>query len=102
MRRDDDLTHYEKCLVELYESDPGVAYDLNQDELQTLMGLVGEEDPVIDAILKNSGASKLERAEQLGCRESDFDYEDDLPDEATQREQWRSLWAKNPEGGDKW
>lgn len=77
MRRDQDLSHYEECLIKLYESDPSVTYSLTQDELQTLLGLVGEDEAIIDAILKNSGASKRERAEQLGLRESDFDYEDD-------------------------
>ena len=54
MRRDENLSHYESCLLDLYERDPGVTYDLTQDELLTLLGLVGEEDSVVDAILKNS------------------------------------------------
>ena len=76
MRRDENLSHYERCLLDLYERDPGVTYDLTQDELLTLLGLVGEEDSVVDAILKNSGASKRERAEQLGLSEEDFNNED--------------------------
>jgi hypothetical protein len=63
-------------MIELYESDPSIAYDLNPDEQQTLLALVGEDEVVIDAILKNSGASKKARAEAIGVQESDFDYED--------------------------
>ena len=104
---DPRLSHYERCLVGLYEQDPSVTYDLNQDELQTLLGLVGEEDSVIDAILKNSGASKRERAEQLGLQESDFDYEDveddgNAPilevDNIEVPNVWSSLWGKIPNG----
>jgi hypothetical protein len=76
MRRDQELSHYERCMIELYESDPSIAYDLNPDEQQTLLALVGEDEVVIDAILKNSGASKKARAEAIGVQESDFDYED--------------------------
>lgn len=76
MRRNQELSHYEQCLIGLYDSDPSVTYVLNQDELYTLMGLVGEDECIIDAILKNSGASKKARAEAIGVQESDFDCED--------------------------
>jgi hypothetical protein len=74
--RDQDLSHYERCMVDAYDRDPSFAYELNPDEQQTLLALVGEDEVVIDAILKNSGASKKARAEAIGVRESDFDYED--------------------------
>lgn len=73
----EQLTHWEKCLVDLYDQDPGVVYSLNQEELQALLSLVGEDEPIIDAILKNSGATKKQRAAAIGVRERDFDYEDE-------------------------
>jgi hypothetical protein len=99
MRIPHDLSHYEQCLVDLYKNDPGVTYSLNDYELRTLMSLVGEDECIVDAILKLGGASKEERAEQLGLQVSDFDHEDfdagiNVPSEDEQREQWRSLWTK--------
>ena len=76
MRRPNDMTDYERLIFEAFERDPGIAYDLSDDEQQILLGLVGEQDSLVDAIMKNSGASKRARAEMLGCNESDFDYED--------------------------
>jgi hypothetical protein len=105
MRRDENLSHYESCLLDIYEGDPGVTYDLTQDELLTLLGLVGEEDSVVDAILKNSGASKRERAEQLGLSEADFDNEDREGDQpihsvsvSEEKKNWQSLWKSTPSG----
>tara|TARA_Y100000310_G_C20257717_1_gene612146 strand:- start:68 stop:271 length:204 start_codon:yes stop_codon:yes gene_type:complete len=61
-------------IFEQYERDPSIAYELGHDDLYRLMWQFGEQEPIIDAILVASGASNQERAEQLGCSPSDFDY----------------------------
>ena len=57
--QNDTLTHYEQCLVDLYKGDPGITYDLNEEELWALAGLVGEDECIIDAILKKSREMNL-------------------------------------------
>lgn len=62
-------------LVRLYRTDPGTPYDMTKGELQRLLAEVGEEEPVIDAILKLGGASSAERAEWLGVTTEDIDWD---------------------------
>jgi hypothetical protein len=63
-------------IFEMYRLDPGVAYELTYDELVQLQGKFGEMEPIIDAMMRLSGASRAARAEQLGCSVDDFWYED--------------------------
>lgn len=72
-------------LVRLYRMDPGTPYDMTNDELQRLLAEVGEEDAVVDAILKLGGASSAERAENLGVSVEDIEW--DAPTE--RRKFWR-------------
>lgn len=71
------MTRDERAMVTKYHEDPSSAYSMTGEELQYLLSLVGEDEPIIDAILKNSGATKAQRAAAIGLRESDFDYEDE-------------------------
>lgn len=59
-------------LVETYRMDPGSPYSMTEEELQRLLGAVGEEEPVVDAVLKLGGASKETRARAIGANPEDF------------------------------
>jgi hypothetical protein len=60
------------ALVERYEMDPGIVYELTAQELQVLLSEVGEMEPVVDAINVLSGASVEQRARDIGCMPEDF------------------------------
>ena len=60
------------ALVERYEMDSGITYELSAQELQVLLAEVGEMEPVIDAINVLNGASVEQRAADIGCNPEDF------------------------------
>ena len=60
------------ALVERYEMDPGIVYELTAQELQVLLSEVGEMEPVVDAINVLNGASIEQRAQDIGCMPEDF------------------------------
>ena len=64
-----------KALVERYEMDSGITYELSAQELQVLLTEVGEMEPIIDAINVLNGASIEQRAADIGCDPEDFAYE---------------------------
>ena len=68
-------------LTQRYEQDPGIVYELTSDELQILLGVVGEMEPIIDAINVLNGASIEQRAKDIGCEPEDFDPYDSDDDE---------------------
>lgn len=55
-----------ESLVTRYMRDPSVVYDYSERELRLLMSAVGEEEPIVDAILALGGAGDAARAEALG------------------------------------
>ena len=55
-----------ESLVARYMRDPSVVYDYSERELRLLMSAVGEEEPIVDAILALGGAGDAARAEALG------------------------------------
>ena len=62
-------------LVQRYERDSSSVYDMTHEQLQFLLGEVGEMEPIIDAINVLNGASVEQRARDLGCDPEDFAYE---------------------------
>jgi hypothetical protein len=66
-----DLETY--VLVQRYEQDSSVAYELTSDQLYKLMHVVGEMEPIIDALNVLSGATVEHRALDIGCRPEDFE-----------------------------
>jgi hypothetical protein len=66
-------------LVERFRRDPSSPYNMTMDELQTLLAEVGEQEPVVDAILRLGGAPDTERAAQLGVSVEDINWDDDKP-----------------------
>jgi len=73
------VTHAEELyLREMYEQDSSFAYACSDDDLDKLLSLFGEMEPIIDAMNVRSGASIEQRARDIGCRPDDFDsYDDD-------------------------
>jgi hypothetical protein len=61
-------------LIDAYTDDPGLPYGLEISDLRRLLALVGEDEPIIDAILVLGDASVEERAEAIGCSPDDFYY----------------------------
>lgn len=70
-----DLETY--VLVQRYEQDSSVTYELTSDELYKLMSVVGEMEPIIDALNVMNGATNEQRAEDIGCHPDDFKMHDD-------------------------
>jgi len=71
-----DLETY--VLVQQYEQDSSVAYELTSDELYKLMAVVGEMEPIIDALNVMNGETNEQRAKDIGCHPDDFKtYDDD-------------------------
>ena len=60
-------------LVDSYNRDSSITYELAYDELFVLLGELGEMEPIIDAINVLNGASVEQRARDIGCSPSDFD-----------------------------
>ena len=48
---------------------------MTHEQLQFLLGEVGEMEPIIDAINVLNGASVEQRARDIGCDPEDFAYE---------------------------
>ena len=68
-----DMTEEEvDTLVQRYEMDSGITYDLTGEELLALLQAVGEMEPIIDAINVLNGASVEQRAADIGCDVEDF------------------------------
>ena len=55
----------------MYRLDPGSAYDMTYDELIKLKNRFGEDETIIDAMLRAGNASDEERLEALGLPPSD-------------------------------
>tara|TARA_Y100001963_G_scaffold121329_1_gene169806 strand:+ start:519 stop:746 length:228 start_codon:yes stop_codon:yes gene_type:complete len=64
-----------KALVERYEMDSSIAYEVTADELDVLLNALGEMEPIVDAINVRAGASIEQRAADIGCDPEDFAYE---------------------------
>ncbi len=64
-----------QALVERYDRDASIAYDLSGQELDALLTEKGELEPIVDAINALSGVSLLQRADDLGCDLMDFFYD---------------------------
>jgi hypothetical protein len=62
---------YDAMLVQAYRGDPGTPYSMDMPTLRRLLDLVGEEDPVIDAIAKLEGQSVAARAALIGVKPSE-------------------------------
>jgi len=68
-----DMTEEEvDTLVQRYEMDSGITCDLTGEELLALLQVVGEMEPIIDAINVLNGASAEQRAADIGCDVEDF------------------------------
>ena len=61
-----------QALVERYECDSSIAYDVSDDELDVLLNALGEMEPIVDAINVRAGASTEQRAADIGCSPEDF------------------------------
>ena len=72
----------EYVLRERYNRDSSIVYDLSESDLRTLLCVVGEEEPIIDALNVLSGASIEQRARDIGCHVDDFWYESNRDGEA--------------------
>ena len=68
-------------IVQRYEQDPGVVYEMTGDELEILLQELGELEPIIDAINVLNGASIEQRARDIGCQPEDFWYENHCSDD---------------------
>ena len=76
------MTHAEELyLKEMYEQDTSFAYACSNDDLERLLSLFGEMEPIIDAMNVRSGASIEQRANDIGCQVEDFWYETMSDDE---------------------
>jgi hypothetical protein len=61
-----------RALIERYEMDSSIAYDVTDDELDVLLNSLGEMEPIVDAINVRAGASIEQRAADIGCDPEDF------------------------------
>ena len=66
----------ELYLRESYNQDSSFAYSCSDDDLDRLLCLFGEMEPIIDAMNVRSGASVEQRARDIGCLPGDFRYAD--------------------------
>jgi hypothetical protein len=73
------MTPAEKLWLEtMYNQDSSFAYECSDDDLNRLLTLFGEMEPIIDAMNARSGVSLEQRASDIGCQVEDFDqYNDD-------------------------
>ena len=55
-----------------YEGDPSFAYECSDDDLNMLLNIFGEMEPIIDALNVRAGASVDDRARDIGCSPEDF------------------------------
>jgi hypothetical protein len=68
-----DLETY--VVVERYKQDSSIVYELSDEDLDRLLNVMGEMEPIIDAINVRNGASVEQRAQDIGCDPEDFAYE---------------------------
>ncbi len=61
-----------KALVERYDRDSTVTYELTSEELDVLLTERGELEPIVDAINVLCNASLEQRASDIGCDVMDF------------------------------
>ena len=80
-----------KALVERYWSDSSITYGLTHEELNVLLEEVGEMETIIDAINEKNGATYEERAEDIGCDASDFNYEKNWTGTSFVRDWWTEI-----------
>ena len=66
-----DLETY--VVVERYKQDSSIAYELSDEDLDRLLNVMGELEPIIDAINVRNNASIEQRARDIGCSPEDFD-----------------------------
>ena len=66
----------ELYLKEMYDRDPSFAYECSDRDLQVLLSIFGEMEPIVDAINVKCNASLEHRARDIGCTPEDFmEYE---------------------------
>jgi len=81
-----------KTLVERYEMDSSITYELTGEELEALLQAVGEMEPIIDAINVLNGASVEQRAQDIGCHPSDFrEWDDNEVVAVSELEYWAGM-----------
>ena len=61
-------------LKTMYEQDSSFAYECSSDELNFLIGVFGEMEPIIDAMNVSCDASIEQRARDIGCHPDDFHW----------------------------
>ena len=67
------MTPAEKLWLEtMYNQDSSFAYECSDDDLNRLLTLFGEMEPIIDAMNARSGVSLEQRASDIGCQVEDF------------------------------
>jgi len=62
----------ELYLEEMYNRDSSFAYECSSEDLERLLLIFGEMEPIIDAFNVRSGASIEQRALDIGCSPDDF------------------------------
>ena len=62
----------ELYLREMYDRDPSFAYECSYKDLEKLLRIFGEMEPIIDAFNVRAGASDEKRASDIGCSVEDF------------------------------
>jgi len=62
----------ELYLREMYDRDPSFAYECSHKDLERLLSIFGEMEPIIDAFNVRAGASDEKRASDIGCSVEDF------------------------------
>jgi hypothetical protein len=80
-----------KALVERYWNDSSITYGLTHEELNVLLEEVGEMETIIDAINAKNGATHEERARDIGCGASDFNYEKNWTGTSFVRDWWTEI-----------
>lgn len=60
-----------------YEQDSSFAYECSDDDLEQLLNIFGEMEPIIDAFNVRCNATVEQRARDIGCDVEDFREWDD-------------------------
>ena len=74
-----DLETY--VVVERYKQDSSIVYELSDEDLDRLLNVMGEMEPIIDAMNVQCDASVEQRARDIGCSREDIMWnwsDDDL------------------------
>ena len=64
-------------LETMYSRDSSFAYECSGDDLERLLSIFGEMEPIIDAMNVLSGASIEQRAQDIGSSPDDFNVDGD-------------------------